>query len=290
MMRIALFLATNLAILIVASITMSILGIDSRSLGGMLFMCAMFGFGGSLLSLFISKWMAKKSTGTQIIEQASNADEQWLLDTVAELSQQAGIKMPEVGIFPAQQANAFATGWNKNDALVAVSLGLLQRFRPEEVRAVLAHEIGHVANGDMVTLSLIQGVVNTFVMFFARIAASIVDNFLSGDEEEEGGHGIGYFITVIVFEILFGILASIVVAWFSRYREFRADEAGARLSSSHAMIGALQRLKAESEMPDQMPGSMMAFGISSHLKSGFMSLMASHPPLDDRIAALQKMG
>jgi len=291
MMRIALFLATNIAILIVASITMSLLGVNTNSLSGLLIMCAMFGFGGSMISLFISKWMAKKSTGTQIIEQASNADEQWLLDTVAELSQQAGIKMPEVGIFPAQQANAFATGWNKNDALVAVSLGLLQRFRPEEVRAVLAHEIGHVANGDMVTLSLVQGVVNTFVMFFARIAASVVDNFLSSDEEEgEGGHGIGYFITVIVFEILFGILASIVVSWFSRYREYRADEAGANLSSNHAMIGALQRLKAESEMPDQMPGSLTAFGISSHLKSGFMSLLASHPPLDDRIAALQQRG
>lgn len=291
MMRIALFLVTNIAILIVASITMSLLGISSNSLGGMLFMCAMFGFGGSLISLFISKWMAKKSTGTQLIEQANSQEEQWLLDTVAELSEKAGIKMPEVGIFPAQQANAFATGWNKNDALVAVSSGLMQRFRQEEIRAVLAHEIGHVANGDMVTLALIQGVVNTFVMFFARIAASIVDNFLSGDEEEgEGGQGIGYFITVIVFEILFGILASIVVSWFSRYREYRADEAGADLSSNHAMIGALQRLKAEYDMPDQMPGSLTAFGINGSLKDGFMSLMASHPPLDDRIAALQKRG
>jgi heat shock protein HtpX len=289
MMRIVLFLATNIAILIVASITMRLLGLSSQTLSGLLVMCAIFGFGGSLISLFISKWMAKKSTGTQIIERASNADEQWLLDTVAELSQQAGIKMPEVGIFPAQQANAFATGWNKNDALVAVSLGLLQRFRPEEVRAVLAHEIGHVANGDMVTLSLVQGVVNTFVMFFARLAASVVDNFMRS-EDDEGGHGIGYFITVIVFELLFGILASIIVAWFSRYREYRADEAGADLSSNHAMIGALQRLKAESEMPDQMPDQMLAFGISSHLKHGIMGLLASHPPLDDRIAALQKRG
>jgi len=291
MMRIALFLVTNIAILIVASITMSVLGLDRSTMSGLLVMCAIFGFGGSFVSLFISKWMAKKTTGTQIIERASNADEQWLLDTVAELSQKAGIKMPEVGIFPAQQANAFATGWNKNDALVAVSLGLLQRFRPEEVRAVLAHEIGHVANGDMVTLSLVQGVVNTFVMFFARLAASVVDSFLSNDEEgESSGGGIGYFITVIVFEILFGILASIVVSWFSRYREYRADEAGADLSSNHAMIGALQRLKAEYEMPDQMPDQMLAFGISSHLKQGFMSLLASHPPLDQRIAALQARG
>lgn len=289
MMRIVLFLATNIAILIVASITMRLLGLNSQTVSGLLVMCAIFGFGGSLISLFISKWMAKKSTGTQIIERASNADEQWLLDTVAELSQQAGIKMPEVGIFPAQQANAFATGWNKNDALVAVSLGLLQRFRPEEVRAVLAHEIGHVANGDMVTLSLVQGVVNTFVMFFARLAASVVDNFMRS-EDDEGGHGIGYFITVIVFELLFGILASVIVAWFSRYREYRADEAGADLSSNHAMIGALQRLKAESEVPDQMPDQMLAFGISSHLKHGIMGLLASHPPLDDRIAALQKRG
>ncbi|WP_027857659.1 protease HtpX [Marinobacterium jannaschii] len=297
MMRIVLFLATNLAVLLVASVTLSLLGVDhyvsgaGLNLGSLLVFCAVFGFAGSLISLFMSKWMAKKSTGTYIIEQASNADEQWLLDTVADLARDAGIKMPEVGIFNSQQSNAFATGWNKNDALVAVSTGLLQRFRQEEIRAVLAHEIGHVANGDMVTLALVQGVVNTFVMFFARIAAYAVDSFLkSDDEEENAGEGIGYFITVFVFEILFGILASFVVAWFSRYREYRADAAGASLSSNHAMIGALQRLKAEYDMPGDLPGQMTAFGISSHLKQGISGLMASHPPLDDRIAALQKQG
>lgn len=228
--------------------------------------------------------MAKKGTGTEIISQARTADEQWLLDTVKELADQAGIGMPEVGVFPAQQANAFATGWNKNDALVAVSLGLLQRFRREEIRAVLAHEIGHVANGDMVTLTLIQGVVNTFVMFFARIIGHFVDRAILKNEQ---GHGIGYFITTIVAEIVLGILASTIVAWFSRRREFRADEMGARLASPHAMIGALQRLKAEYNVPDQMPETLTAFGISSHIKGGLMALLATHPPLDDRIAALQ---
>lgn len=294
MMRIGLFLLTNIAVLIVASITLNLLGVEhyvssaGLNMTSLLIFCAVFGFAGSFISLFLSKKMAKMTTGTEIITQARNADEQWLLDTVAELSQQAGIKMPEVGIFPAQQANAFATGWNKNDALVAVSIGLLQRFQKEEIKAVMAHEIGHVANGDMVTMTLVQGVINTFVMFFARIAGYAVDSFLKNDDEEsQAGTGIGYFITVIIFEIIFGILASFIVSWFSRYREFRADEAGARLSSNHAMIGALQRLKAEYDMPDQMPGQLTAFGISSHMKSGLMELMASHPPLDKRIEALQ---
>jgi len=296
MMRIGLFLLTNLAVIVVASITLKLLGVEHYLSGtgvnytSLLIFCAVFGFVGSFISLFMSKFMAKKSTGTVIIEQASNAEEQWLLDTVAELSHEAGIKMPQVGIFPSDQANAFATGWNKNDALVAVSSGLLQRFRQEEVRAVMAHEIGHVANGDMVTLALVQGVVNAFVMFFARIAAMAVDSFLRSDDEEASeGPGIGYFITTIVFEILFGVLASVVVAWFSRRREYRADEMGAKLSSNHAMIGALQRLKAEYEMPDQLQGSLTAFGISSHKKAGFMEYFSSHPPLDDRIRALSNM-
>ncbi|MBY4679038.1 protease HtpX [Marinobacterium arenosum] len=293
MMRIGLFLLTNLAVIIVASITLKLLGVDHYMSGAgvnytsLLIFCAVFGFVGSFISLFLSKTMAKMGTGTELIKQPRSAEEQWLLDTVAELAHEAGIKTPEVGIFPAQQANAFATGWNRNDALVAVSSGLLQRFRQEEVRAVLAHEIGHVANGDMVTLALIQGVVNTFVMFFARLAAMAVDNFLRSDDEEASGPGIGYFITTIVFEILFGILASIVVAWFSRRREYRADAVGARLSSNHSMIGALQRLKAEYEIPDQLQGQFTAFGISSHIKQGFMALFSSHPPLDERIRALQ---
>lgn len=291
-MRILLFLATNLAVILVASLTLSLLGVGSMlqangvdlDLGNLLVICGVFGMAGSLVSLFISKWMAKRSTGTQIIDQPRNADEQWLVDTVAELAQQAGIGMPEVGIFPAQQSNAFATGWNKNDALVAVSSGLLQRFRKEEVRAVLAHEIGHVANGDMVTLALIQGVVNAFVMFFARIIGHTVDRVILKNEE---GHGIGFYITTIFAEIILGILASIIVAWFSRRREYRADAMGAQLASSAAMIGALQRLKAEQEMPSQLPDSMMAFGISGGLGRGLMALLASHPPLDDRIDALR---
>ncbi|MBN3561648.1 protease HtpX [Aliamphritea spongicola] len=292
-MRIVLFLLTNLAIILVASVTLSLLGVGSTlqangvdlDLGNLLIICAVFGFMGSFVSLLLSKFMAKRSTGLQMIEQASNADEQWLMDTVQELATEAGIGMPEVGIFPAEQANAFATGWNKNNALVGISLGLLQRFRREEIRAVLAHEIGHIANGDMVTLTLIQGVVNTFVMFFARIIGHFVDRVILKNEE---GHGIGYFVASIVAELVLGILASTIVAWFSRRREFRADEMGARLAGNFAMIGALQRLKAEYEVPDQMPSTMTAFGISSHLKEGFMAAFATHPPLDDRIAALQK--
>ena len=291
-MRIVLFLATNLAIMLVASVTLSLLGVGSMlqangvdlDLGNLLVICAVFGMAGSLVSLFLSKWMAKRGTGTQIIEQARSADEKWLLDTVAQLAQEAGIKMPEVGVFPSQQSNTFATGWNRNDALVAVSSGLLQRFRKEEVRAVLAHEIGHVANGDMVTLALIQGVVNAFVMFFARIIGHTVDRVILKNEE---GHGIGFYLTTIFAEIVLGILASILVAWFSRRREYRADAMGARLAGSAAMIGALQRLKAEQELPSQLPDSMMAFGIAGGLGHGLMALLASHPPLDDRIDALR---
>lgn len=292
MMRIGLFLLTNLAVLVIASITLSLLGIDGYvseaglNLGSLLIFCAVFGFGGSLISLFLSKKMAKMSTGTEIITQARNADEQWLLDTVAELSQEAGIKMPEVGIFPAQQANAFATGWNKNDALVAVSLGLLQRFQKEEIKAVMAHEIGHVANGDMVTLTLIQGVVNTFVLFLTRVIVYFIDQF-TRNEEGEGGLGfIAQFGLTIVLDMIFGVIAHAIVAWFSRYREFRADEAGAKLASNHGMIGALQRLRAESEVPNQMPSTLTAFGIAGGKVS---EIFATHPPLEKRIDALQRM-
>lgn len=296
MMRIVLFLATNLAVLLVASITLRLFGVEGylRSQGinftSLLIFCFIFGMVGSLISLFISKWMAKRSTGTVIIEAPSNATEQWLVDTVAELSREAGIKTPEVGIFPAQQSNAFATGWNKNDALVAVSAGLLNRMRPDEVRAVLAHEIGHVANGDMVTLALIQGVVNTFVMFFARVVAQLVDGFLKSRSGGEGGLGfMGYFAVVIVAEIVFGIVASAIVAWFSRYREYRADEAGARLAGTGSMVNALARLKAETEMPDQMPDTMRAMAITKgQTRSLLEQLFASHPPLDARIRALKE--
>ena len=290
MMRILLFLATNMAVLIIASITLKLLGVDrftGQNYGSLLVYCAVFGFAGSLISLFISKWMAKMSTGTQIITQPRTRHEQWLLQTVAELARDAGIKMPEVGIFPACESNAFATGWNKNDALVAVSQGLLERFSPDEVKAVLAHEIGHVANGDMVTLTLIQGVVNTFVMFFARIFGNFVDKVVLKNED---GPGIGYFVATIFAELVLGILASIIVMWFSRKREFKADEAGARLAGTHAMIGALQRLRAEQEVPVQMPSSLTAFGINGGLKHGLAGLLMTHPPLEDRILALQQRG
>lgn len=294
MLRVMLFLATNLAVLVVAGFVLSLLGISSThqpggglDLQNLLIFCAVFGFSGSFISLFLSKWMAKKSTRTYIIETPRDANEKWLVDTVAELSQKAGIKMPEVGIFPSQTSNAFATGWNKNDALVAVSLGLLQRFDRNEVRAVLGHEIGHVANGDMVTLSLIQGVVNTFVMFFARIIGNVVDSALRGNNQDSHGPGIGYFITTIVAEIVLGFLASGIVAWFSRRREFRADEAGATLADKHGMINALQRLKAEQNLPSQLPDTLTAFGIRSGVGKGLQNFFATHPPLDERIAALQ---
>lgn len=296
MMRILLFLGTNLAVILVASITLRLLGVESylnaqgMNFNALLIFCFIFGMAGSLVSLFISKWMAKRSTGTVVIESPSNSTEQWLVDTVGELARDAGIKMPEVGIFPAQQSNAFATGWNKDDALVAVSAGLLNRMRPEEVRAVLAHEIGHVANGDMVTLALVQGVLNTFVMFFARVVAHLIDGFLKSRSDGEGGLGfMGYFAVVMVAEVVFGLIASAIVAWFSRFREYRADSAGAQLAGSGAMINALARLKAETEMPDQMPDTLRAMAITKGQTRSLMErLFASHPPLDDRIRALKE--
>ena len=290
MMRIALFLATNLAVLIIASITLKLLGVDrftGQNYGSLLVFCAVFGFAGSLFSLFISKWMAKMSTGTVIISQPQTRHEQWLIQTVEQLSRDAGIKMPEVGIFPAYESNAFATGWNRNDALVAVSQGLLERFSPDEVKAVLAHEIGHVANGDMVTMSLMQGVVNTFVMFFARIFGNFVDKAILKNED---GPGIGYFVATIFAEMVLGILASIITMWFSRVREYRADEAGANLAGTQAMISALQRLQSEQGVPVEMPSTMKAFGINGGLKDGIAGLLMSHPKLEDRIAALRARG
>jgi heat shock protein HtpX len=292
-MRILLFLATNFAILLVAGTVLSLLGFDSimaangvdLNLNALLVFCAVFGFGGSLISLFLSKWMAKRGTGTQIIEQAGNSDEQWLVNTVSELAQASGIGMPDVGIFPSQASNAFATGWNRNKALVAVSAGLLQRFSREEVRAVLAHEIGHVANGDMVTLTLIQGVLNTFVLFFSRIIGHTVDRVIFKNQR---GYGIGYWVTTIIAQIVLSILASLVVMWFSRWREYRADAAAANLAGNAAMIGALQRLQAEQGQPQDLPGELTAFGISEQMKQGAAQLFSSHPPLADRIQALQQ--
>ncbi len=290
MTRVLLFLATNLAIVIVASATLSILGVESYlqpnglNLQSLLIFAAIFGMTGSLISLFISKWMAKKSTGTVVIDTPRNATEKWLFDTVSELAAKAGIRTPEIGIFPAQQSNAFATGWNKNDALVAVSQGLLQRFNKNEIKAVLAHEIGHVANGDMVTLALIQGVINTFVIFFSRIIGNFVDKAIL---KNENGHGIGFWISSFVAEIILAFLASIIVMWFSRQREYRADAMGAQLAGASSMVSALERLKQESGMPDELPDTMQAFGINEGFKQGLAALFASHPPLDQRISRLK---
>ena len=294
MFRIGLFLLTNVAIIAVASITLSLLGVSGilanngvdLDLGSLLIFCAVFGFAGSFISLLLSKFMAKMSSGTKIISQPQNDNERWLLTTVAELAKKADIGMPEVGIFPAQQSNAFATGWNRNNALVAVSAGLLQRFSRDEVRAMLAHEIGHVANGDMITLSLVQGVVNTFVMFFARLIGFFVDRVILKNER---GLGLGYWITTIVAEIFLGILASIIVMWFSRRLEFRADAAGAELAGRSAMIGALRKLQEETKahVSNQMPDTLTAFGISSGWKQRTSKLFITHPPLEERIEALR---
>ncbi len=288
--RIVLFLLTNLAIMLVLSITMRALGVDqlvarTGGMGGLLIMAAFLGFGGSFISLAISKWMAKRSTGAKVIETPSNAAEKWLVETVRRQAQQAGIGMPEVAIFESPDVNAFATGMNRNKALVAVSSGLLSNMTREEAEAVLGHEVSHVANGDMVTLALIQGVVNTFVFFLARVIGTIVDRAISKGE----GRGMGYWVTTIVAELVLGILASIIVMWFSRQREFRADTGGASLSTRGNMIAALQRLKSLHE-PTAMPAQMQAFGISGARKSALGRLLMTHPPLEERIAALQAAG
>jgi len=294
MKRVLLFLATNLAVIVVASITLSLLGVGSfldesgtgLNLQALLIFCFVFGMAGSFISLLMSKQMVKWTMKPRIIDQPRNETEVWLVDTVRRQAKEAGIGMPEVGIFPAQQANAFATGWNRNSALVAVSAGMLQRFERSEVEAVMGHEVGHVANGDMITLALIQGVINTFVMFLARIVGFAVDRVLLKNEE---GLGIGYFIATIVTEIVLAILASMIVFWFSRRREFRADEAGARLGSRQGMIRALERLKRDAQQPSPLPESMQAFGITGGKDTGLKRFFMSHPPLDARIAALQNM-
>jgi len=292
-MRILLFLGTNLAVILLASITFRVLGLEQFmyqqgadiNLTGMLIFAAVFGMGGSFFSLLISKWMAKRATRAQVIDEPRTEAERWLIDTVKELAREANIGMPEVAVFPSPQPNAFATGASKNNALVAVSTGLLENMRRDEVRAVLGHEIGHVANGDMVTLTLIQGVLNTFVIFFARIIGTIVDRAVF---RNENGHGMGFFITTMIAQVVLGIGASMIVMWFSRRREFRADTAGAQLAGRNNMIGALERLKAASQMPETMPDTLVAFGISSGVRQGLAALFASHPPLDTRIAALKQ--
>jgi heat shock protein HtpX len=288
MKRIFLFLLTNIAVMLVLSITTSILGVNrwltanGLNPGMLIIFAGIMGFGGAFISLLMSKWMAKMSVGAQVIEQPQSADEQWLVGTVAKLAKEAGIGMPEVAIYEGAP-NAFATGAFRDSALVAVSTGLLQSMSRDEVEAVLGHEVSHVANGDMVTLTLIQGVVNTFVIFLSRVVGYFVDRALSRDERS--GIGIGYYVTVFVCEILFGILASIIVAWFSRYREFRADAGSAKLlHTPRPMIAALRRLGGLE--PDHLPQSMQALGIAEG-GNKFMSLFASHPPIEERIAALE---
>jgi heat shock protein HtpX len=288
MKRILLVLATNLAVVLVLGIVMnivfSVLGISTRSVGGLLVFCAIFGFGGSIISLLISKWMAKRSTNAQVITTPRNQTEAWLVDTVARQAKAAGIGMPEVAIYHAPDMNAFATGAKRDDALVAVSTGLLDNMTRDEVEAVLAHEVSHIANGDMVTLTLIQGVVNTFVMFLARIIANVISSNMSNNNENGQGMGtLAYMATVFVLEMVFGILASIIVMWFSRQREYRADEGSAKLVGKEKMINALQRLGGSRE--PEMEGSLMAFGING--KRSISELFLSHPPLEKRIAALR---
>ena len=286
MIRIGLYLATNLAILVLLGFVMTILGVDSRSTLGLLVMAGLFGMGGSFISLALSKWIAKKSTGAYVIEQPRNQTEQWLVDTVRRQAQAAEIGMPEVAIYDSPDMNAFATGMRKDDALVAVSTGLLQNMAKGEIEAVLAHEISHVACGDMVTLALIQGVLNTFVIFLSRMAANIINNFLSSDEDGGGLGFFGYMAVTMILELAFGLLASLIVMWFSRKREFRADSGAAYLEGREKMIAALRRLQAHHE-PSHLPDQVAAFGIRPKA-GGMASLFRSHPPLDERIAALQQ--
>lgn len=295
MLRIALFLATNIGILLVLSITMRLLGIDTMleqqggglNLTGLLIFATLFGMGGAFISLAMSKWLAKKSMGVQLIESPANATEQWLLETVRQQAGQAGIAMPEVGIFHSSAPNAFATGMNKNAALVAVSSGLLDHMNRDEVEAVLGHEVSHVANGDMVTLTLVQGVVNTFVIFFSRIIGHMIDRVVF---KVERGHGPGFWIGTIVAQVILSILASIVVMWFSRFREFRADAGGARLAGREKMISALRQLQMASQPQAAMPDEMQAFGIAGGRTAGWKKLFMTHPPLEERIAALEQAG
>lgn len=293
MMRILLFLLTNFSILLLISVTFRVFGIERMLLSSgagldmnaLLVFSAAFGFGGAFISLALSKWMAKRSMRVQVIGTPSTQQERWLLQTVERQAQRAGIGMPEVGIFPADVVNAFATGMRRNNALVAVSSGLLRQMTPDEAEAVLAHEVAHVANGDMVTMGLLQGVLNTFVIFLSRVIGHVVDRVVFRNER---GFGIGYFVVSIVAQIVLSILATIVVMWFSRWREFRADAGGANLAGRQKMVAALQRL--QQNQAEDLPGELAAFGINGGRPTGLRALFMSHPPLEDRIAALQKPG
>lgn len=294
-MRILLFLLTNAAVLLLISILFHVLGLGDYmhqrgvplSLDSLLLSSAVIGMSGSFVSLAMSKWMAKKSMGVHVIDRPANQTEAWLVDTIRRQSQRLGIGMPEVGIFNTPEPNAFATGMSKNNSLVAVSTGLLQRMNPDEIEAVLGHEMSHVANGDMVTMGLLQGVVNTFVYFFASIAGYVVDRvLLRSDDDDRSGYGPGYYITQMVAQLLLSVIATMIVMWFSRRREFRADAGGAQLAGRTKMVEALRALQQAHE-PHDLPGEMAAFGISGGMGSGFSKLFLSHPPLEERIAALQ---
>jgi heat shock protein HtpX len=291
MQRIFLFLLTNIAIMVILSVTLRILGVESLlaengsdlNLNALVIFSGIFGFGGAFISLAISKWMAKRMTGAIVIDSPSNNVQKWLLETVEKQSKIVGIKMPEVAIFPSPQMNAFATGASKNKALVAVSQGLLDSMTQGEIEAVVGHEISHVANGDMVTLTLIQGVVNTFVIFFSRVIGHVVDRVILKNQR---GHGIGYFVTTIFAQIILSILASVIVMYFSRKREYVADTGGADLAGHQNMINALKRLGQKE--PEALPEQLAAFGIGEKPKTGWRELWSSHPPLEDRIKALEK--
>jgi len=291
MQRVFLFLLTNIAIMVILSLTLRILGVESLlaqngsdlNLNALVIFSGIFGFGGAFISLAISKWMAKRMTGAKVITSPSNNIEKWLLETVKKQSKIVGIKMPEVAIFPSPQMNAFATGASKNKALVAVSQGLLDSMNQGEIEAVVGHEMSHVANGDMVTLTLIQGVVNTFVIFFSRVIGHVVDRVILKNQR---GHGIGYFVTTIFAQIILSILASVIVMYFSRKREYVADTGGADLAGHQNMINALKRLGQKE--PEALPEQLAAFGIGEKPKTGWRELWSSHPPLEDRIKALEK--
>jgi heat shock protein HtpX len=294
MMRIIMLALTNFAVMALLYVTMNIVGavfginMHQGSMGGILVMAVIFGFGGSFISLLMSKWMAKRSMGVEIIETPRTAQERWLVETVRRQAEKSGIGMPEVGIFYSPDPNAFATGANRNNALVAVSQGLLENMTADEVEAVLGHEIGHVANGDMVTQTLLQGVLNTFVIIFARLIGLAIDNFFRNSDEESSGVGWGYYIGSMIAEIFLGFVATAIVMWFSRYREFKADIAGADLAGRQKMINALKRLQNAHAVND-LPGEMAAFGIAGGLGTGLRKIFMTHPPLEDRIAALENI-
>ena len=293
MKRIMLFIGTNLAVVLVLGIVLnvifSMLGINysHNNISAMLVLALVFGFGGSFISLFISKWMAKRSTGAQVITNPTTSREHWLLQTVEKLAIKSGIGVPEVAIYPGREVNAFATGANKNNALVAVSIGLLDTMEDNEIEAVLAHEVSHIANGDMVTMALLQGILNTFVIFFARLVAMAIEKFMSSSEDGGGLGTFAYFGVVMALELIFGMLASIVVMAFSRRREFKADAGSAHLVGAHNMSAALLRLKSIKEEPQELEGQLAAFGLRG--KKSLSEYFTSHPPLEKRIEALNNL-